>query len=329
MVIIKKEDLLKGRYENLIFNDNKIMLKEKEIRGIYESEVLNTIEFKELIASWNGHTTQNSSIEIQVKIRKGDVWSRWFTYGKWSDRGYNKGSVNGQRDDIAQMAIDVIKVKSLDKCSALKYKIILERTNNNFESPDIRLVSFTFNPYNKTSKQEFDGFDIEIDIDVPMRSQKTVPEIGGIICSPTSLSMVMEYLGVNEEIVEVAAGVKDNGSEKYGNWSYNTAYAGERGFESYVKKCESIKDVKEILLKGIPVAASIRTSSQEDLEGSFCAHESGHLLVIRGFIQKDGEDYVIVNDPAAPTNEMVRREYKLSQFVKAWSKIIYVVRKTK
>ena len=32
-----------------------------------------------------------------------------------------------------------------------------------------------------------------VDLDVPERSQMIVPVIGSVICSPTSLSMVLEY----------------------------------------------------------------------------------------------------------------------------------------
>ena len=42
---------------------------------------------------------------------------------------------------------------------------------------------------------------------------------------------------------------------------------------------------------------------------------------------KDGEEYIIVNDPASPEVDKVRREYKLSDFEKAWRNIVYIVSK--
>ena len=45
----------------------------------------------------------------------------------------------------------------------------------------------------------------------------------------------------------------------------------------------------------------------------------------QGFTIKDGEEYVIVNDPAAKEVETVRREYKVSEFERAWNRIIYVL----
>ena len=42
--------------------------------------------------------------------------------------------------------------------------------------------------------------------------------------------------------------------------------------------------------------------------------------MVRGFTWKDGVEYVIVNDAAAPDNESVRREYKANQFADAWVK---------
>lgn len=152
-----------------------------------------------------------------------------------------------------------------------------------------------------------------------------VPEIGNVICSPTSLSMVLEYYGQNMDTEEVAANVLDNGPNIYGNWSYNASYAGTMGLDAYVARFSSVNEIKEKIAEGIPVIASIKTNSEKTLEGAPQTYPSGHLIVIRGFIEKDGEEYVIVNDPASPEVKNVRREYKLSGFETAWNKVVYIL----
>lgn len=323
-IILKDHDFLKGNFEGtMVTADFKLILEKNKTKGVFESDIIDTIVFKDLVASWNGKTSENSSIELQVKIKGNDMWSKWFTYGKWSDKGNNIGSKNKQQDNLGKVKIDVIKTQPEVKGTGLKFRIILNRTDINFESPNVRLLAFTFSPYIVNNTKDFEA--CEIDIDVPKRSQMTIPDIGKVICSPTSVSMIMEYFGFAEETVTVANGCKDNGIGIYGNWSYNMAYAGERGFDAYVRRCESINDIKEEIIEGIPVVASIKTSTADELEGAPQAYKSGHLLVVRGFTKKDGEEYIIVNDPAAREKETVRREYKLNQFMQAWSKIIYVI----
>ena len=52
---------------------------------------------------------------------------------------------------------------------------------------------------------------------------------------------------------------------------------------------------------------------------------SGHLIVVCGFSNKNGEQYVVVNDPAAEDDESVRVEYRLEQFMEAWSNSDYIM----
>jgi len=52
------------------------------------------------------------------------------------------------------------------------------------------------------------------------------------ICSPTSLTMLLKYYGKNLEPNDVTKGTFDTGSEAYGNWPQNVAYAGEQGMKA-------------------------------------------------------------------------------------------------
>lgn len=327
-IVLRRKAFLKGSRQHTFITDNyEIILEDNQKYGTYESDVINTINFSELVASWNCSTSKQSFIEVQIKIQANGKWSQWFSYGKWSDNGNNHGSISNQNDSLGNMNVDVISTQENYHGTALKFKIILVKDNESVKSPKVNLIAITLTPLKENNEVITPGFlNGSVDIEVPVKSQMVVPEIGNRICSPTSVAMLMSYYGLEIETLDVANGCKDNGSDMYGNWSYNMAYAAEQDFECYVMKCNSIEELRDLILEGKPVAASIKTKNKDDLEGSVMAYPSGHLLVVRGFNYKDGESYIIVNDPAAPVVDQVKRQYRINEFNKVWNKYIYVVR---
>jgi hypothetical protein len=301
-----------------------LVIKEGLVQGNFLSEVLPVPQFTDVVASWNSLTPQGSFVELSIKVKSQDTWSQWFSYGKWSDNGLNLGSIKGQQDDVALLETDLLRVQQ-GHSDAIQFKLDLYRKDPGAASPSVRLVGFSWTPLQKPEELYISA---NIKLDVSPRAQLPVPEIGSIICSPTSLATVMAYHGHVETTEQVAAGARDNGANIYGNWSYNVAYAGEKGFTAWVERCNSLKDVKNYLNQGLPIIASIRIKDKAELEGALSAYSSGHLLVIVGLAHRDGQDYVLVNDPAAHRDEDVPREYRYDQFTRAWTKKrIYVLTK--
>ena len=80
------------------------------------------------------------------------------------------------------------------------------------------------------------------DWDVPKLYQHDVPNIGGVICSPTTTTMLLKFMGMSfkdkgytyehEYIARMAADPGHN-SPTYGNWSYNMITAGALGATAY------------------------------------------------------------------------------------------------
>ncbi|SHK11930.1 C39 family peptidase [Paramaledivibacter caminithermalis] len=316
-----------GIFEGATLNDEKqIILQEDIMKGSYTSPVVKTKLFKELVASWNSITAKNSETELLIKIKKDEKWSQWFSYGKWSLEG-ERASIKNQRDKIAYMDIDTLVVLDGGYADAFQYKIMLYRNKANIDSPRVKLISTALNLSEKDETTTAFVSDDEWmkEINVPKRAQLNIPDIGRIICSPTSVSMVLEYHGINYDTEKAADLVKDYGAEIYGNWSFNTAFAGSRDLYSYVDRFDTIYKIKDMISKDIPVVASVKTKIKEDLEGTRMPYPDGHLLVVRGFTIKNGEEYVIVNDPATNDENDIRREYKLSQFIKAWRNIVYII----
>jgi len=136
------------------------------------------------------------------------------------------------------------------------------------------------------------------------------------ICSPTSLTMVLNHFGVKTQVLETAAGVLDSADNIYGNWTLNTMYAGSRGLYAWPARLNSLEEARLYLNLGIPLVASI-TFGPDEVKRSPLKKTKGHLVVIKGF---DEQGRVLVNDPAAPDEKTVERAYDRAEFARAWLK---------
>jgi hypothetical protein len=158
---------------------------------------------------------------------------------------------------------------------------------------------------------------------VPERAQRDVEEerarLGGQVCSPTCLAMVLAYHGSVYRTIEVARAAFDAGAQLYGNWPCNTGAAarllnGGRGGWSAVVKMDGFDPVEREIAAGRPVILSHRWEPG-DLENAPVSRSNGHLIVVVGFT-KDGD--VVVNDPAAKVAGAVRRVYKRRELFRTW-----------
>lgn len=320
-IIFSEEEFKKGIFDQVFYN-NDLQLQENVLEGHYISEVCEVETFKKLVASWQCQTVRHTYVEVKIRVFK-DKWSQWFSYGKWSDLGFNKGSIANQTDEIAFMMIDEIVCR--EPLSQFQYQIVLSRRFLELPSPKVSLVHVSV----KTEKIVYDAIsndlDINIDIEVPMISQMLIHDISSIVCSPAAVTMVTNYYGMNFDPIDVAQGSLDQGEDIYGNWSYNMAYVAERGFDARVEYCSSPKVIMGYIQQGIPIVLSVNTKEKDDINNAPQAYPSGHLLVVRGFVQRQ-ETYVIVNDPASQSTDEVKRYYKLRELMKAWNLVMYVIK---
>ncbi len=165
---------------------------------------------------------------------------------------------------------------------------------------------------------------------VPERSQRDIEDkgIASLVCSPTSMSMMLEFHGSRYRTIDVARAVWDSQARLYGNWPCNTAAVArllKGGGWSAVAKMSGFDEVEREIAAGRPVALSHRWQTG-DLSNAPISRSSGHLIVAVGFT-KDGD--VVVNDPAAKAGE-VRRVYKRRELFRTWQErgegIAYLVR---
>ena len=287
-------------------------------------EFTTTFNYKEAIASWNASTPSGSWVEIQFRAQyNGTRWSKWYVLGIWAsdDSTIRRHSVQSQGDSDGFVAVDTF-VSSNKKDTTNKFQLKLRLFSaNGTATPSVQNASVAYSTAAPKSADATAGNPLLWNtlINVPECSQMVYPDGGEVWCSPTSTSMVLSYLdeytGACEPRVRAAvAGVYDWIYDGHGNWPFNTAYAYSQGYESYVARFTSLGKVEEFVAAGMPVVVSFAWD-KGDLTGSAIPSSNGHLAVIVGF---DAEGNPILNDPAAASNEDVRRTYLRSEFEPLW-----------
>jgi len=318
--ICDKNKLLENELSNLQVNGDFLELNKNVNEGSLITPVVEVSKFTEITPSWNSKTSKDNSIELLIKIRIQNEWTPYISYGIWVTDGYNKGIKGYGSFELVRVIEDRIFVKDNKFGDAVQIKVIF-RGNN----PKLKLIAFSTD---SGEDEQLEENYLRIIDNVPMISQlASGHKDNHSICSPTSLTMVLKYHGKTLELNEVTNGTFDTGSELYGNWPQNVAYAGEQGMKAYTKKCKTINPVKNLIARNIPVVASVVSTDKNALEGAISAFPSGHLMVVVGFQIKDGIEYIVVNDPAANSDAEVRKYYKLDQWINVWRHYIYNITK--
>lgn len=293
-------------------------------QGTFISKEIEITPFNQLVPSWNAITPQGTYITVDVQFRVDGQWSEYLTLGEWGTFHVSKSA--SRSTDLGYTSTDTIMVSNGKAADAFRFKVGLY--GDGVATPVVRLLTATTFNSNKLPEVTLPvPKEYLTELPVPKRSQMIEDDlVAGRICSPTSLSMVLEYYGINKTTKEIYDLVYDNGDEIYGNWPFNTAVAGSFGLEAYVDYYFSVDEIKQRIAEGIPVVCSIKFKAGQ-LIGAPISSTSGHLVVAIGFVIRDGQEYVICNDPAAATPEEARREYLVDQFARAWKGWVYIIKK--
>jgi hypothetical protein len=139
-------------------------------------------------------------------------------------------------------------------------------------------------------------------------------------CSAAALTMLLRYHGLDADVENVAAGVRDIAYGGTGNWSFNAAHAGARGLRAVVAYLCDLDHVAMFLEAGLPVAISIAWRPGE-LPGAPLQSSDGHLLVVRGL----EPTAVLVNDPAQPAIAVRYPRAALERVFRAHGGVAYLV----
>ncbi len=305
-----------GEYHAVVFQNDGLMLTSGATQGTFVSnEVDLGGSFKKMLASWNACST-GGTVEISVSVKLDDgSFTGWYSWGEWSAIRGISGS-KSMEDQHGKVDIDILTLKN--ECQGIvKYKIDIKQTEDH--SPIVYNVTLACDKETSNLKAPTDTYK---NLDVPYRRQMDVPEIGGSICSATSLSMVLLYHGEQGlDVADVAWSVRDYGAEKFGNWAFNVAYAGELGYNAYIDYFD-IDAIKYAISTGHPMVCSIRVKAGQLTDSGYPNYTTnGHLLCVVGYEERDGQKWLLINDPAHPEVKAILE----SDFENIYRGVSYIV----
>lgn len=265
-------------------------------------------EWSELILSWETGASDEGGLSFWVDLPNGES----FCLGHWALGNGKRESVNQQRTDSGRVMTDILVVDPPQRDFVLRVEPSgeappsLERLNlvasRRVPAQEIEEKAASFSP-----------------LPVPERYQIDYPN-GNVLCSPTSLSMILAYWAekldqprLDKDVPEVVANVFDPewGNGGTGNWPFNTAYgAVQPGLTGQVARLSGMDELQEWVEADVPVAISVSASM---LRGDEPGPGDGHLIVVVGF-NEEGD--LIVNDPG---RSQVRRTYLREHVRGAWA----------
>lgn len=326
-----------------------IRLADDATEATYTSADIDMCTFEYLVMSWNADCPEGTWIEVtaSVWLDNDRKWSTYLTWGKWSPfikRASHASYSSSEAPDV-DISTDEFYVRgdpaAGDTASKVRLKVILHRDNLSIESPvlwylhgAVRIDGVEPTKVFKYGLGEIDNYVCEVD--VPQYSQMVrSSNISGVMCSAATGAMMVNSVAqmdgnpLNVLPEEFAMGCLDFRANSFGNWSFTMATAGSYGYQSYVDY-STIEGIKRHLKSGYAVGASVAYSidptAPDYLENAYGA-TPGHLIVLRGYTVIDGVEYFISNDPYNPSNDTVRKLYRVDQFEKVWSRYaIYVVK---
>jgi hypothetical protein len=280
--------------------------------------------FTEAIVSWEADAPEGTSIEVQARALVNGHWTRFYIMGVWSESS-PRHSVADQADGNGRVDTDTLLLAR--PATALQLGVTLTATRAGV-TPRLRgLHAIVSGGDAPPPRLEPDRRAWGLDLFVPRRSQMLYPKGGEVWCSPTSLAMVLDYWGVSVPVPLAAESIYDGIYDGTGNWPFNTAYAAVRGgarLEAFVTRLYQIEQLERLIAAGIPVVAGV-AFGKDELPNAPVPWSDGHLIVVSGF---DVRGDVIVNDPAAPWDDLVHLTYARQAFDRAWSRsgrMIYLI----
>ena len=258
------------------------------------AETRTEFAFTELLPSWNVSAPPETGLRLEVRARgrRSGKWTPWLYLGSWGR------TAGGEKVVSCRQGAVHVDYLALDT-PADAYQVRVEFQSFSLDravTPSLRRVAVAYSGVTGDRESAAPAEGWARDLKVPFHTQRDAPKpLAGEICSPTSVTMVLGYWGVDRPVVENALAIYDAENEMFGNWGRAVARAGELGMDGWLTRFRDWGQVKAQIAAGQPVIASIRFK-----EGTFPSavmrQTSGHLIVVRGFTP--GGD-VIVNDPAS------------------------------
>ncbi len=264
-----------------------IMLEDSVTNGYVELKTQTSAQpFNHGLPSWNGSALgNNSSFKVQMRFPYGGGWSPWLTVGFWKKNiwaVYGTTSYGGGFVDI-----DYVKLNSYQ--NSWQFKIILTRTSVTEPSPTVHKLSFFVSDSRTTTNVNISQIvnDNPDPIFIPttfIYQYGVDPVIGGDICSPTTVSMILKSYDIEVDPYQFALDTRDPYYNLFGVWPRVVQNAAEFGLDGAVTRYRTWSEAREVLANNGRIAMSVGQPLY-----------TGHLFMLAGFTN-DGRP--IVHDPA-------------------------------
>lgn len=286
------------------------------VKTALSDEIIPPFPFNTLVLSVNYRTETDGLLLLEAQVRRGKKWSRFYKLGLFSKDF--QSSFPAQQDAFGHVETDCLVLEP--EADAFRYRL------NLYGDMEVTLLASCIT--NARQTRPLPGlpegaFRAEVE---PISQMTLKHKDRRRICSPTALTMALNYFGAHIQVQRVMAEVFDPSAGIYGNWIFNTACAGLYGVESFVRRFASLKELPDFVNKDSLVLASVRYKKGE-LSNPAIAATPGHLVVITGY--EDGKIWTA--DPAATTAGKVIRPYDAGEFARVWLEnkrgVSYIVRK--
>ncbi|MBS1705687.1 MAG: peptidase C39 family protein [Armatimonadetes bacterium] len=272
--------------------------------------------FDSLVLSFSAYSGSGGALKFEAKVIYPGRETRWYQLPQWSVDSNLRRSFPYQKDADGAVDTDILNLVAPANKVAIRVTSI---PGEDGFAPKLDHVYLSF--ANSAAKA---GDDLPNkaawgkQIEVPKKCQGDYAN-GGVLCSPTSVSMLISYWAEQEakpfwavDVSQVASAIYDPVWGGTGVWPYNTAFAAGLGLNAYVTRMNAISDLEHWIAEGIPVATSV---SYDLLRGKGKRGENdGHLVVLIGFT-KDGDP--VFNDPGSRAE--LHHIYKRQDFERAWA----------
>ncbi len=244
--------------------------------------------FNRVLPSWNGSVPNNySSFKVTIRFfESSGTWSPWLTVGFWKANiwsTYGTTSYSGGKIIIDNAVLNSYHNK-------WQFKVIMKRTSGSQPSPELHKLSCFVSDQRVTDNVNITSLvnDKPPKIFIPTEffyQYSLDSGIGGDICSPTSVSMVLRSYNIEVDPLQFAKDTKCPYWDIFGIWPRVVQNAAEYGLDGAVTRYRTWSQAYETLAAGGRVVMSVGSP----------LYPNGHLMMLAGF---DASGNPLMHDPA-------------------------------
>lgn len=317
-------DWEKCKLENCSVNYDSVAIEFKNGAGssVETYPVTPGFEFDQLILSWNIRSPGNPGrFNFGLEVSEDSLGWYLFDYLTWGDSSYMESRGEKSIGGTGSVNVDILELQK-----PMKYARVIVHYSGDLkeEKAFLRRLALSFSTDSPNWREygkyhsKIDGLDYStFKLSVPYITQRSVEEnkLGGA-CSPTSVSMVLNYHDRGVIPGEIFWEAYDYQNEIIGNWPFNVQAAFSNGLsKTWVERHCGFDEIYQEVAEGKPVVISIKFGYDELPNSPIHETTDGHIIVVVGF---DGPDSVICNDPAGHGVDDGIIKYPRKELEKAW-----------